>query len=213
MIQKTETDSESLRPGKMTYEEFLAWSDEDTHAEWIAGEVIFLSPASSRHQAIMAFFASIFQHFIEAHPSGIVRIVPFQMKTGAHLSGREPDILFIANDHLDRLKETYLDGPADLVIEIVSPESGVRDRECKFNEYERGRVCEYWVIDYTRKEAGFFILGEDSFFRAVDAAQGIYRSAVIGGLWINVNWLWQEPLPPLMSVLKEWGLLETQAAS
>lgn len=31
---------------KMTYEEFLAWADEDTWAEWVDGEVIYMSPVS-----------------------------------------------------------------------------------------------------------------------------------------------------------------------
>jgi hypothetical protein len=30
---------------------------------------------------------------------------------------------------------------------------------------------------------------------------------VIEGLWLKVDWLWQDPLPTLMSVLKEWGLV------
>jgi len=59
MIQKAETKSPLLRPDKMTYEEFLAWADEDTHAEWIDGEVIFLSPASNRHQDLAEFLISL----------------------------------------------------------------------------------------------------------------------------------------------------------
>jgi hypothetical protein len=47
---------------------------------------------------------------VEAHGLGVVRPATFQMKTGADLPGREPDILFIAHDHLDRLKNTYVDG-------------------------------------------------------------------------------------------------------
>ena len=45
-------------PGKMTYEEFLAWADEDTWAEWVNGEVIILSPASKRHQDLVTFLAA-----------------------------------------------------------------------------------------------------------------------------------------------------------
>lgn len=37
---------------KMTYEEFLAWCDEDTWAEWVDGEVVMVSPASLSHQDI-----------------------------------------------------------------------------------------------------------------------------------------------------------------
>jgi Uma2 family endonuclease len=38
----------------------------------------------------------------------------------------------------DTLKETYLDGPADLVVEIVSPDSVGRDRGDKFYKYAQG---------------------------------------------------------------------------
>lgn len=54
---------------------------------------------------------------------------------------------FVASEHLDRLKETYLDGPADLVVGIVSPDSVGRDRGEKFYEYAQGGVPEYWLID------------------------------------------------------------------
>ena len=42
------------------------------------------------------------------------------MKTGPELPGREPDLLFIARENLGRLEGVYLDGPADLVIEVVA---------------------------------------------------------------------------------------------
>lgn len=45
------------------------------------------------------------------------------------------------------MKETYLDGPADLVVGIVSPDSVGRDRGEKFYEYAQGGVPEYWLID------------------------------------------------------------------
>ena len=30
----------------MTYEAFLAWADEDTHAEWVAGKVVYKETVS-----------------------------------------------------------------------------------------------------------------------------------------------------------------------
>jgi Uma2 family endonuclease len=35
--------------GKMTYEEFLDWCDEDTWAEWVNGEIIMLHPTTFKH--------------------------------------------------------------------------------------------------------------------------------------------------------------------
>jgi Uma2 family endonuclease len=213
MAQETRTEPLGMtaKPppaGKMTYEEFLTWADEDTWAEWVDGEVIILTPASNRHQLLVAFLVNLFQHFVEAHQLGLVLTAPFQMKIGPDLPGREPDILFIAREHRDRLKDTYLDGPADLVVEVISRDSRARDRGEKFYEYEQGGVREYWLLDYLRRQAEFHQLGPDGIYRAVPVgADGIYRSAVLDGLWLRVDWLWQEPLPLLLSVLKEWGLV------
>ncbi len=200
--------AKSAPPGKMTYEEFLAWADEDTWAEWVNGEVIILSPASARHQDLATFLAAVLRFFVEAHQLGRVLTAPFQMKIGPDLPGREPDILFIAREHLDRLQNTYLAGPADLVVEIISPDSRARDRGEKFYEYEQGGVREYWLLDYLRRQAEFYQRGSDGIFRLVPVGEdGIYRSAVLEGLWLKVEWLWQDPLPPLMTVLREWQLV------
>ena len=116
--------------------------------------------------------------------------------------------MFVSNKNLSRLKETFLDGPADLVVEVISPESRARDRGDKFYEYEQGGVREYWLIDPVRKQAEFYQLGKDKLFHAIIVGEdGLYYSRVLKGLTLQVAWLWQEPLPPLMSVLKTWGLV------
>jgi hypothetical protein len=64
--------------------------------------------------------------YAEVHRVGRVLDGPFQMKRAR--SGCEPDVQFLTNAHLDRLKKAYLDGPADLAVEIISPESVGCDR-------------------------------------------------------------------------------------
>jgi Uma2 family endonuclease len=195
-------------PGKMTYEEFLAWCDEDTWAEWVDGEVIILSPASKRHQELARFLLMVLGFFVEAHDLGIVLPAPFQMKLGPSGPGREPDLLFVAREHLDRLHPTFLEGPADLVVEITSPESISRDRGEKYVEYEAAGIPEYWLIDPDRRQAEFYRLGSDGHYRVVlPDAGGLYRAVVLPGFWLRVDWLWQEPLPPVLAVLAELGIL------
>ena len=113
-------DRRELVPRKMSYEEFLEWTEEDTLAEWVDGEVIMSSPASLRHQDLADFLISIIRMFVDSRNLGRVLSAPFQMKME---HGREPDMLFVSNANLDRLHHTYLEGPADLVAEIISPES------------------------------------------------------------------------------------------
>lgn len=95
-----------------------------------------------------------------------------------------------------------------MVVEIISSESRARDRGEKFCEYEQGGVREYWLIDPIRRQAEFHQLGPDGVYRAMPiGTDGIFRSIVLDGLWLRIDWLWGRPLPTLLSVLKEWGLV------
>lgn len=195
---------EKKPPGKkMSYEEFLEWANEDTWAEWVDGEVIMLSPASTRHQDVADFLTGVLRMYVEFKELGRVISAPFQMKLER---GREPDVLFVAREHVDRLQETYLEGPADVAIEIVSPDSTARDWRKKFFEYERGGVQEYWLIDLDRRWAEFYRLGEGEEYESVFAgSEGVYQSAMLEGFWLRVQWLWQEPLPD--TEMTVWGIL------
>jgi Uma2 family endonuclease len=190
---------------KLRYEEFLKLYDEDTYAEWVDGEVILLSPASNRHQDLVRFLTVILDLYVEKHHLGVIRPAPFQMRLG--LSGREPDLLFVAQEHSERLKENYLDGPADLAIEIISRESRLRDRGEKLAEYELAGVREYWLIDPDEKRADFYLLSSDGRYdRRRPQPDGRYRSEVLAGFELDTNWLWRSPLPPVLGVLKELKL-------
>ena len=211
MVQETQAPSISpsvvpIAIPRISYEDFLT-SYDGTRAEWVDGEVVLLSPASRQHQLVSDFLTALLKVFAETRSSGIVMSAPFQMKTGDQLPGREPDILFIADEHRDRIRNTYVAGPADLVVEIISPDSLVRDRGEKFSEYERGGVREYWLLDPIRKVADFYHLDGGVYRPARVGDDGRYESAVLPGFWLRIDWLWQEPTPPLLSIFKELGLV------
>jgi Uma2 family endonuclease len=194
------------QPQHMTYEEFLAWADEDTLAEWTNMEVVMASPASYRHQDIASFLTSVLRIYVEHHHAGVVCPAPFQMKLEP--SGREPDLIFIAAAHLDRLTPTYLDGPADFVAEIISLESVERDRGVKFLEYETAGVPEYWLIDPLRRWIECYQLGAEGCYNTAFAGRTeVCRSSAIPGFWLRAEWLWQQPLPPVLNVLRELGVI------
>ena len=194
--------------GTVTYEEFLAWCDEDTFAEWVNGRIVMMTPAADRHQMLVGFLLTILRVFVESRHLGTVLCAPFQMKTGPDLSGREPDLLYIAQERMARLRGTYLDGPADLAIEITSPESRLRDRGEKFAEYEAGGVREYWIIDPDAHRADFFRLDDEGRYQRIfPGSDGIFRSEVVPGFWLRVGWLWQEPLPPVLDVLRDLAVI------
>lgn len=194
------------QPARMTYQEFLDWLDEDTLAEWVDGEVIMTSPASDAHQNLSDFLTSVLRVFVESRGLGWVRSAPFQMRL--ETSGREPDLLFVTSDHVDRVRHTYLEGPASLAVEIVSPESAGRDRGEKFYEYEQAGIPEYWLLDPQTRRAEFYQIGPEGQYHLIapDAA-GVYRSSILPGFWLQVDWLWQQPLPRVLDVLRELQVL------
>ena len=184
----------------MSYGEFLDWADEDTLAEWVNGKVVMTSPASLRHQLIAQFLGRVLAGYVEVDRLGIVVSAPFQMKL--EQSGREPDVFFLAEAHRDRLRATNLDGPADLVIEILSPESVGRDRGETFYEYERAGIPEYWLIDDATQRAEFYQLDARGRYQlVVPGDDNVYRSKILPGFWLEVAWLWRDPLPPVEQTL------------
>ncbi|MBA2493332.1 MAG: Uma2 family endonuclease [Acidobacteria bacterium] len=199
----------SYVPQKLTYEEFLREYD-GQYAEYVGSEAIKPMSITQKHDDLTSFLRAILRFYIEAKNLGRIHGEPYQMKMkiDGETHGREPDIFFVKTENFDRLGEKFFDGAADLVIEIVSPESVVRDTQEKFEEYETAGVKEYWIIDYQRRTANFYGFGENGKYQLLPiSADGKYKSRVIEGLWLKIEWLWQEPLPNMMSVLKEWKLV------
>lgn len=187
---------------KMTFEQFLDWCDEDTFAEWVDGEVVPMSPVGLEHQYAVVFLIRLLDLYAHIKEAGVVLHEPFQMRLSQ--SSRAPDVLFVSNANLSRLKQNYLDGAADLVVEVISPGSRARDRGEKFYEYESAGVREYWLVDPERRQVEFYQLDENGVYQTVlPDASGIYHSKALDGLWIKVEWLWSRPAP--LEVLQAWG--------
>jgi Uma2 family endonuclease/DNA-binding XRE family transcriptional regulator len=188
----------------MSYEEFLAWSDEDTHAEWVNGEVIVFMPPKIIHQKVGWFLTMLISQFVDTFDLGVVLNAPFEMRLIPDELSREPDLAFIAQEHLHRLNEDRLEGPADLVVEVVSKESVTRDRRNKYHEYARTGVREYWVVDPrpNQRRAFFYALTAQQTYRALPPdGEGRMHSTVLPGFWLREAWLWQRPFPNVNELL------------
>lgn len=189
---------------RMSYEEYLAWADEDVHAEWVNGEVIVHMPPKQSHQTTIAFLLRLLGQFIELFHLGLLLPAPFEMRAVAGGPAREPDLLFVTQDHLARLSEARLNGPADLVIEVVSDDSVARDRADKFYEYQAAGIAEYWIIDSRpgRSRVDFYVLDHQGRYQPVPVdPDGRYHSTVLPGLWLQVDWLMAAEPPAVLHAL------------
>lgn len=191
----------------ITYEDFFDWADEDTLAEWVDGRIEMSSPANWQHQQIAGLLYEVFTTFARLFDLGVVLQNPFQMKLpGKRGSGREPDVMFLAKSNLDSLERGLVRGPADLVVEVTSPESEWRDRHDKFQEYAAGGVPEYWLIDPDQRQAEFYRLNDQGKYQRQSLdSEDRYYSQALTGFWFKPAWLWLQPLPDAQDLLKLVG--------
>lgn len=196
-------------PQKLTYEEFLREYD-GQYAEYVDGEIISNMSVTERHDFITNFLVTMLNLYVSTKKLGRICSEPYQMKMviEGKTKGREPDIFFVSTENLNKISEKFFDGAADLVIEVVSTESISRDSVDKFEEYEAAGVNEYWLIDPNRRTANFYGFDESGKYKMLYLSpESVFESRVIAGLWIKTDWLWQEELPNLMDVLKDWKLV------
>ena len=169
-------------------------------AEWVDGKIEVSSPAGLKHQQIAGFLYSLFTLYARLYDLGEVLNAPFQIRLSR--SGREPDVMFLAKEHRGQLRDTTLLAPADLVVEIVSPESAARDTVTKLAEYQRDRIPESWLIDPRTSTAIFRQLDTDGIYHIVMPDQaGIYHARALPNFWLDVAWLWRNLLPPIERTL------------
>jgi Uma2 family endonuclease len=176
-------------------------------AEWIDGEVILMAPVSGEHADLFIWLMRLISDFAEVHDSGLVRGPEFPMRLTAARTWRCPDIMFVSKSKMSFVRPTYLEGAADLALEIVSPDSESRDWRDKYLEYESSGVREYWVIDPLSKRADGYTLSRSKTYSQMSPdAKGRIHSKVLRGFFIQPDWLWRSPLPKLNVVLKELKL-------
>ena len=129
-----------------------------------------MTPApQTRHQIVSRNIEHILLNYIEDNDFGQLLYAP----TDVILSDTtivQPDILFIHKDREHIIKKNFIEGPPDLLIEIMSPGNEKLDRFTKMKHYALFGVGEYWLIDYEARILDQYVLKGHVFERA-----GVFR--------------------------------------
>jgi len=188
------------RSGPYTFGDFIELVSEDQKADLIDGVIYVASPENIDHNTLLRWFNSVLGLYIDERGLGFVSIEKVAYRL-APKTGPEPDLAFVREERRGILKKGFVDGPPDLALEIVSPDSVDRDYEAKRAKYEEAGVREYWVIDPEEERATFFVQGTAGFAEA-HVENHVFRSRVVPGFWLDVRWLWQRPLPSPLPILQ-----------
>lgn len=188
--------AENVRPRtavRMTLEEFLRLPD--PHVEYVNGECVWMSPVSLPHALLFKWILRFVDGLVANAKVGTVYPDQVAVKLAPNLT-RVPDLCFVATTNKRvTAHPNHLEGPPDLIVEIVSPESRLRDYFDKRLEYQAAGVSEYWVLDPTYQTIDLHRLNASGVYEVIEPSEGALTSKVIPGMVLRAEWL-KLPTPP-----------------
>ena len=114
----------------------------------------------------------------------------------------QPDALLLLPHGSARIgADGYVEGPPELVVEIAAS-SAAYDLHDKRDVYRRNRVCEYAVWQIYEQKFDWWAL-EDEVYQSLPSEQGIIRSRVLPGLWLNAPAMLAGNLTAVLATLQE----------
>ncbi|MGH7898131.1 MAG: Uma2 family endonuclease [Candidatus Binatia bacterium] len=184
------TLTDRLPPGPLTYEDYLELPDDGKQYEILDGE-LFVTPAPvPRHQRVSRNLQWILEAYVRAHRVGEILDAPIDVIL-APTTVAQPDLLFIRSGRESIVTERAVEGPPDLVVEIVSPSSSRKDRTTKAMLYARFGIENFWIVDPDERTFEIWQLAGGSYRRV---ARGIDEAAIepnlFPGLVISLRQIW-----------------------
>jgi Uma2 family endonuclease len=131
---------------RLTYRDWLGFSDDGRQYELLDGELIMTPPPSVDHQRISRQLETHLLAYLMRSKAGELLHAPVGVRLGDE-DVVEPDIVVVLTEHADRIGTQVIEGAPDLVVEILSPGSARRDLGVKREKYETYGVAEYWIVD------------------------------------------------------------------
>jgi len=142
---------------RFTYQDYITWPD-DERWELIDGVPYDMSPAPTfRHQSIVLNFSNILKNNLKGRTC-IPGISPTDVVLSEH-STIQPDVFVVCDK--SKITEKNIQGAPDLVIEVLSPSTALKDKREKKWLYEKYKVKEYILIDPVEMYAEQFHIKEN----------------------------------------------------
>lgn len=175
-------------PSGWTYVDYLELPDDGNLYEVIEGE-LFMTPApGTKHQLVSGELEFALQTFIKAQNLGVVLNAPCDVLLEPGGTPVEPDIFFISRSRLDIITPQNIQGPPDLIVEIISPSNPEHDRERKFKLYQASGVAEYWIVDPEVQTVEVFLLQQATYILHGRFGAGqVATSSVLKGFNVDVD--------------------------
>jgi Uma2 family endonuclease len=142
----------------------------DARDEVWDGVLHVVPPASLPHQDIGRELIVVLHAVVAAHGLKVFYESGVFDPTYGDADYRVPDLAVVAPAHMST---RGIEGRAELVIEILSPNDESRD---KFEFYARCQVQEIWIVEPSTRVVEVYVLRGDTYFAATAGSDGIIKA-------------------------------------
>ncbi|MEJ7613330.1 MAG: Uma2 family endonuclease [Candidatus Fervidibacter sacchari] len=139
---------------KISLAEFLSLPEDDSSPvkyELEFGELVEVTRPTWEHNELIFALGALLQQYVRSRRLGRVSGDVLVILDAAKDLAYAPDIVFVATENLERIREGKVYCPPDLVVEVLSPTTMQRDVGKKKRIYHAYGVQWYWVVDMERQ--------------------------------------------------------------
>ena len=177
----------------LTWEDIRDLPESYGRTEIVEGELVASPTPGSRHQEICSRLGFHLIRFVGERWLGRVYTSPLHVILAEHVH-YEPDLCFVARARSGIIRESYVDGPPDLAIEVISETNRTYDTVVKHRDYARYGVREYWLVDPREETLSSWTLQAGSFALLGRARRGeIVVTNVLRGLELDPAQVFDDP--------------------
>ena len=176
----------------LTEDDFWALPDDENRYEIILGELYVMPPPVPAHEDISQHLNLILLLTVGATGLGKVMTAPVGVRLTA-IDVVQPDLVVVraGREHLIGGRE--IDGPPDLVVEILSPSTRGKDLVKKRGQYQNAQIPEYWIVDPENRTVDVLILDGEQ-YRARPNVNGKATSRAFPTVEVDVERLFSGEL-------------------
>jgi Uma2 family endonuclease len=175
-----------------TYGDYLEWDGPERY-EIINGGAFMMSSPLVVRQAVSGEIYRQIANFLLGKPCRVfaapldVRLFPEDDKSDDTVV--QPDILVVCDE--SKISKGSIDGPPDLVIEVVSPSNTHKLMLLKLQAYIKAGVREYWVLEPEEKRVQVYILEEGRYISSAYSNDDIVPVSVLPPFSLELKSVWE----------------------
>ncbi|MFU8794502.1 MAG: Uma2 family endonuclease [Dethiobacteria bacterium] len=191
-VNESTTEYNSGSGRKMTYADYCTLPEEPGYRYEVLDGVLVRDPSPNvPHQhAITELYVILREYFMKKDQEGKIFLAPLDVTLDQH-NVIQPDLFYIPGSGKKMIKFERIDGKPVLVVEVISPSSGRKDRFQKMNIYQKNEIKHYWLLDPDQKTLECFELRDGLYSMVVGGMENdIVEHPTFNGLKIDLNLLW-----------------------